>query len=205
MVAFERDEIENMHEKSVMEQQGRSDKLDSIIEQFEQLNGGISELAMANSITANDANDITLAISEIGDECEKVDEALKFFSEFVDVYKGSNDDIAGIANKTNLLSLNASIEAARAGESGKGFAVVAEEIRNLATSTKDLITTNNKQAEDIVPRIGTSVELIKKLIADIALLNERIANIAATTQEISAQSDSIRSLSDDIQDAVKEI
>ena len=103
------------------------------------------------------------------------------------------------------MSLNASIEAARAGESGKGFAVVAEEIRNLATSTKDLITTNNKQAEDIVPRIGTSVELIKKLIADIALLNERIANIAATTQEISAQSDSIRSLSDDIQDAVKEI
>ena len=205
LVASERDKIENMHEKSVEEQQDRNEKLDSIIEQFEQLNGGISELAMANTITANDANDITLAISEISDECEKVDEALQFFSEFVDVYKGSNDDIAGIANKTNLLSLNASIEAARAGESGKGFAVVAEEIRNLATSTKDLITTNNKQAEDIVPRIGTSVELIKKLVADIALLNERIANIAATTQEISAQSDSIRSLSDDIQDAVKEI
>lgn len=201
----ERDEIESMHQRNLTEQEQHGERLKMIIEQFGQLNDGVMELAEANSITADDTNDITHVISEISMECEQVNDALKYFSDFVEVYKGSNDDIAGIANKTNLLSLNASIEAARAGESGRGFAVVAGEIRNLATSTKELIDTNNKQAEDTIPRINSSVELIKKLVMDIATLNERISNIAATTQEISAQSDNIRTLSEDIQDAVKSI
>lgn len=201
----ERAEIQAMHERSMQEQALHNEHLNEIIEQFDSLNDGVMTLAEANTTIAGDATEITKVVAELSEECERIKESLGFFSEFVEVYKSSNDDIAGIANKTNLLSLNASIEAARAGEHGRGFSVVAEQIRNLSASTKNLIDENNQQAEETVPKITASVEGIKNLIVRIEAMNDRIAGIAATTQEVSAQSDTIRELSGEIQEAVKNI
>ena len=201
----EKEEIEEIHNSNVKEQEERNGKIQRITEEFDQLNDSIVELSKVNDITADDAGNVAEVVSEVMKQCETISKSLELFVNFSDLYVESNTNIAGIANKTNLLSLNASIEAARAGEMGKGFAVVAGEIRTLASSTKELIEMNDKQAADTLPKIKESIELIKNLLDSISVLNERVVNIAASTEEISAQSDAIRNMSHLMQEQVNSI
>lgn len=205
LAELEKEEIQTIHDENIQAQEERNEKVSKIVNQFVLLNDGITELTKVNDMTAEDAGNVAAVVSEVKAQCEIISTALELFKEFSDLYVQSNQSIEGIANKTNLLSLNASIEAARAGELGKGFSVVAGEIRGLASSTKNLIAANEKQAADTLPRIQESIEMIQKLLESIYELNERVVNIAATTEEISAQSDVIRHLSDDIRDTVNSI
>ena len=68
-----------------------------------------------------------------------------------------------IANRTNLLSLNASIEAARAGEAGRGFAVVAKEIQELAERSKSSAENIGKIMKELEAKSNDSVDSIRKI------------------------------------------
>lgn len=87
--------------------------------------------------------------------------------------------IDDIADRTNLLAMNAAIEAAHAGDAGRGFAVVAEEIRKLAEATSQ----NSKLIGGIMRGIIENIEAAVSVGKDTGEVFNRIDKEVNETSE----------------------
>ncbi len=94
--------------------------------------------------------------------------------------------IETIANKTNLLSLNAAIEAARAGEHGKGFSVVAEEVGKLATSSAESSQEIAQLVQQAVVEAARAVDAVKQVSGDMGQIERGFLETDRMLQRISA-------------------
>lgn len=132
----------------------------SMLSSNEEVIGIFHELIAENTNTENCIEEIAVNTMETNKATQEIQQAINI--------------INSIANKTNLLSLNASIEAARAGEAGRGFAVVAGEIRDLAEQSRK------------------SAEAIRKIIATLeARSNESVDNIQRVQDAFKKQTKSL--------------
>lgn len=103
-----------------------------------------------------------------------------------------------IAQKTDLLSLNASIEATRAGEMGKGFALVADEIRNMAENSK-------RSSQDIKKMVEAILEDNKAVTIALAKSQDGINKGRETIRSIVSTFGETLTGVKDISSAIKEV
>ncbi len=101
--------------------------------------------------------------------------------------------ITGIADETNLISLNAAIEAARAGEHGRSFSVVADKVRELAEVSRQNAIDMSTILVNIENQIDTVVRSGKSSKTSVVSLIDNSHNINKSFDEIKVSFDMISS------------
>lgn len=191
--------------------QGVQHNSKKFLESIKNVQASLSTLSKEITKTEKDSTEVKTAIQNLE---HIVEEIQKSFHDVLDVTEVINE----IADRTNLLSLNASIEAARAGEYGKGFAVVAQEINRLAESSQE----NAKQIDSIIKNSGDLIEKgsihmmttktqiqnqlnqISNVIVFFNELQKRINEQIQINQELADALDTIYTLSKEIEQISKE-
>ncbi|WP_309118167.1 methyl-accepting chemotaxis protein [Paenibacillus sp.] len=214
--------VQTMAESALTQHRGAEDSsraMEEMSHGIQRIAGATTDAADASSRTDNmvkqgdvlvrDAvarmNAIQTAVGSLAVEIRRMETCSAEIQQFIGV-------ISGIAQQTNLLSLNASIEAARAGEHGLGFAVVATEVKKLSMQSESAAMQVSELVNEIrritlaaagametgVMQVETGMGSVRetgRTFAEIALavnhVDEQIQEISAIAEQLSAGSQEV--------------
>lgn len=156
-----------------------------------------------NMLLSSDKTDASIVeLKDINEEVGKVvhmiAELTEQTNESAKIIHDVANFISGIAEETNLLSLNASIEAARAGEAGRGFAIVAGQIQKLAEQSNVASSNIDQIVNTLISNSEHVVESMQHMKAVIGKQNQYIVSteqsVSEVIEEIQTSIQNIRSI-----------
>ena len=112
--------------------------------------------------------------------------------------------INDIADRTNILSLNAAIQASMAGDAGKGFAVVADEVQRLAEQSGAAAQQISALVKAIQSDTNEAVASMEQTTAEVVQGTQRAQDAGVALGEIESVSKSLAEIIENISDAARQ-
>ncbi|MFZ9038392.1 MAG: methyl-accepting chemotaxis protein [Gammaproteobacteria bacterium] len=109
----------------------------------------------------------TQGMNEIRETIAETEKRIKRLGERSQEINSVVEIINNIAERTHILSLNASMQAAAAGDAGRGFAVVANEVQRLAESSRDSTSAIAGLINNIQVETAETMAAMNKAIAQV--------------------------------------
>ena len=131
-----------------------------------------------------EANNVREAAQSMSEKTQGIYQMLEVLIDRTKKINEVTKAIQAIANKTNMLSLNASIESARAGEYGRGFSVVAKQMQELANTTKDSSAEVFVLLKELSAETANIEDQLNSLVEDVNRQNEYSDNLVASIDEL---------------------
>lgn len=168
------------------------------------LNKNADKMLIVSDKTTFAIDELKKISEEVGSSVNIIAELTEQTNESAKTIREAAEFISGIADETNLLSLNASIEAARAGEAGKGFAVVADEIQKLAVQSNEASSRIDKIVNTLIVDAEHVVDSMEQMKTVIGKQNEYIKSteesVSEVMEEINESIEKIRNIEKRTQD-----
>ncbi len=166
-------QVLHQHEDSARHQADRIQQTQRTVEELVESADAIADSAQQVFQAAEETRDknrqIGECIQELNQHSERIAEILKL--------------IKSIADRSDLLALNASLEGARTGEAGKGFGLVANEMRRLAENTKESVGKIKTLVDDIQASARTTANACQEGLVRSEDTTDAALKIKVVTQD----------------------
>lgn len=150
----------------------------------EKISQGIKEEMDKLSHLISQFNDIQSSALEAENSMINTISNVESLNQSTMIIESTTGLIDDVAQKTNLLAMNASIEAAHAGQSGRGFAVVAGEIRKLAEETQKNSNNISVSLQDMTEAISATTESSSQTEKSLKSMIEKISDLSSLSKQL---------------------